>query len=149
MRKVVGAQLLNGIFGDGQGFAVGLKCTAFVHRADLDSNTLRIDLTQDRLDYLEEKTRAILQAPAVFVVTQVGGGVQKLRDQIEIVSEDLDTIEAGFHRVSRSSREVRNRDLDLLLRQRPRCYRRLPSRPRERQLAWIDARCGHGLRTFP
>ena len=132
VRKIVGVQLLNCIFGDGQGFVVGLKCTAFVHRADLDSNPLCIDLTQDRLDYLEEKTRAIFQAPAVFVFTQVGGGVQKLRDQIEIVGEDLDTIEAGFHRVSRSSREVRNRDLNLLLCQRPRCYRRLPSRPRER-----------------
>src|SRR5580704_11448607 len=94
VRKIVGAQLPNCIFGDGQGFVVGLKCTAFVHRADLDSNPLCIDLTQDRLDYLEEKTRAIFQAPAVFVFTQVGGGVQKLRDQIEIVGEDLDTIEA-------------------------------------------------------
>src|SRR5579859_6652282 len=103
MRKVVVAQLLNGIFGDGQGFVVCLKCTTFVHRADLDSNTLRIDLTQDRLDYFEEKTRAILQAPAVFVAAQVGGGVQELRDQIEIVCENLDTIEAGFHRVSRGS----------------------------------------------
>jgi hypothetical protein len=52
-----------------------------VHGADLDSDSLRIDRTQNRLDYLEEKTRAILQASAVFVLTQVGGGVQKLRDQ--------------------------------------------------------------------
>ena len=103
VRKIVGAQLLNCIFGDGQGFVVGLKCAAFVHRADLDSNPLCIDLTQDRLDYFEKKARAIFQASAVFVFTQVGGGVQKLRDQIEIVGEDLDTIEAGFHRVSRSS----------------------------------------------
>src|SRR5580704_10098097 len=106
VRKLVGAQLLNRIFGDRQGFIVGLKCSAFVHRADLDSNPLCIDLTQDRLNNLEEKTRAIFQTPAVFVFTQVGGGVQKLRDQIEIVGEDLDTIEAGFHRVSRCSREV-------------------------------------------
>src|ERR1700738_81598 len=143
MRKVVVAQLLNGTFGDGQCFVVGLKCTAFMHRADLDSNPLCIDLAQDRLDYLEEKTRAIVQAPAVLVFTQVGGGVQKLRDQIEIVGEDLDAIEAGFHGVSRSSREVRNRDLNLLLRQRPRCYRGLSSRPRDRDLAWIDVRCGN------
>jgi hypothetical protein len=46
VRKFVGTQLLNCIFGDGQGFVVGLKCTAFVHRADLDSNTLCIHLTQ-------------------------------------------------------------------------------------------------------
>src|SRR5260370_42545633 len=138
VRKIVGAQLLNCMFGDGQGLVVGLKCTAFMHRADLDSNPLCIDLTKDRLDYLEEKTRALLQAPAVFVFTQVGGGVQKLRDQIEILGEDLDAIEAGFHRVSSSSREVRNRDLNLQFRQRPRRYRRLTPRPCERQLAWID-----------
>jgi hypothetical protein len=30
--------------------------------------------------------------------------------------------------------------------QRPRCYRRLSSRPSERQLAWIDIRGGHALR---
>src|ERR1700693_1035152 len=143
---MVGTRFLNCIFGDGQGFVVGLKCAAFVHRADLDSNPLSIDLSQDRLYYFEKKTRAILQAPAVFVLTQVGGGVEKLRDQIEIVGEDLDTIEAGFHRVSRRSCEVRNRDSYLLPRQRPRCYRRLPSRPSERQLAWIDVRGGHGLR---
>jgi hypothetical protein len=146
VRKVVGAQLPNCIFCDGQGFVVGLKCTAFVHRADLDSNPLCIDFTQDRFDNLEEKARAIFQAPAVFVFTQVGGSVQKLRDQIEIVGEDLDTIEAGFHRVSRCSREVRNRDLNFLLRQRPRCYRGLPSRRRDRNLAWVDIRCGHWLR---
>src|SRR5260370_16506298 len=147
VRKIVGVQLLNCIFGNRQSFVVGLKCTAFVHRADLDSNPLCIDLTQDRLDYLEQKTRAIFQAPAVFVVTQVGGGVQELRDQIEIVGENLDTIEAGFHRVSSSSREVRNRDLNLLLRQRPRCYRGLPSRLRDRALVWIDFRRSHALRT--
>ena len=146
VRKVVGAQLPNCIFGDGQGFVVGLKCAAFVHRADLDSNPLSIDLSQDRLYYFEKETRAILQAPAVFVLTQVGGGVEELRDQIEIVGEDLDTIEAGSDRVSRSSREVRNRDLNLLLGQRPRCYRGLPSRSRDRYLAWIDLGCGHRLR---
>jgi hypothetical protein len=36
--------------------------------------------------------------------------------------------------------------LNLLLRQRPRSYRGLPSRPRDRDLAWIDVRCGDGLR---
>ena len=44
VRKVVGTQLLNCVFGDGQGFFVRLKCTAFVHRADLDSNPYCIDL---------------------------------------------------------------------------------------------------------
>jgi len=44
VRKMVGAQLLNRIFGDGQGFAIGLDCAAFVHRADLDSNPLCIKL---------------------------------------------------------------------------------------------------------
>jgi hypothetical protein len=114
VRKLIGVQLPNCIFGNGQSFVVGLKCSTFVHRADLDSNPLCIDHTQDRLDYFEEKTRALFQAPAVFVFTEVGGRIQKLRDQIEIVSEDLDTIESGFHRVSRSSREVPNRDLNLL-----------------------------------
>ena len=131
MRKIVGTQLPNYVFGDGQGFVVGLKCSAFVHRANLDSNPLCVDLAQDRLDYLEKKTRAIFQAPAVLVFTQVGGSIQKLRDQTEIVGEDLDAIEAGFHGFSRSSREVRNRDLNLLLCQRPRCYRGLSSRPRD------------------
>src|SRR4029077_4520585 len=76
VRKVVGTQLLNCVFGDGQGFVVGLKCTAFMHRADLDSNPLCIDLTQDILDSLKEKTRALFKTPAVFVFTQVGCGVQ-------------------------------------------------------------------------
>ena len=78
--------------------------------------------------------------------THVGGGVQKLRDQIEIVGEDLDTIKTGFHRVPRCFREVRHRNSNLLLRQRPRCYRGLPSRWCERQLTWINIRCGDGLR---
>ena len=112
VRKIVGTQLPNYVFGDGQGFVVGLKCTAFVHRADLDSNPLCVDLAEDRFEYLEKKTRAIFQAPAVLVITQVGGGIQKLRDQIKIVVEDLDAIEAGFHGFSRSSREVRNRNLN-------------------------------------
>ena len=56
---------------------------------------------------------------------------------------------SAARRVSRSPREVCNRDLNFQLRQRPRCYRRLPSRPRERQLAWIDVRCGHGPRAAP
>ena len=44
VRKIVGAQLLNCVFGDGQGFVIGLECAAFVHRADLDSNPLCINL---------------------------------------------------------------------------------------------------------
>src|ERR1700722_9340296 len=135
---MVGIQFLNCILGDGQGFVVGFKCAAFVHRADLDSNPLSIDLSQHCLYYFEKKTRAILQAPAVFVLTQVGGGVEKLRDQIEIVGEGLDPIEAGFHRVSGRACEVSNRDPYLLPRQRPRRYGRLSSSPSERQLAWID-----------
>jgi len=146
VRKMVGAQPLDCIFGHEKGLVVGLKCAAFVHGADLYSNPLCIDLSQDRLDYFEKKTRTILETPAVFVLAQVGSGVEKLRDQIEIVGEDLDTIEAGFHRVSRSSREVRNRDLNLLPSQGPRCYRWLPSRARERDLTWIDIRCGYRLR---
>ncbi len=76
-----------------------------MHRADLDTHALRFDLAQDRLNHLEEKTRAIFQAPAVFVFTQVGGGVvQKLRDQIEIVSQYLDTIEARLPSRFRAAR---------------------------------------------
>jgi hypothetical protein len=101
--------LLNCVFGDRKGFVVGLKCAALGHRADLDSDSLPIDFTQDRLDHLNKKTRAIFQAAAVFVLTQIGGGIKKLRDQIRIVGQYLDTIEASLHRVSRSSREVRDR----------------------------------------
>ena len=137
---------MNCIFGDGQGFVIGLKCAAFVHRADLDSDSLCINFAQDCFDHFEKKARAVFQAPAIFVLAQVGGSVQKLRDQIEVVGEDLDTIETGFDRVSSSAREVRDRDLNLLLRQRPRCYRGLPTRWRDRDLAWIDVRCGHGVR---
>ena len=43
--KIVGAQFLNCVFGDWQGFVIGLKCATFVHRADLDSNPLCIDLS--------------------------------------------------------------------------------------------------------
>jgi hypothetical protein len=80
VRKIVGAQLLNCIFGDGQGFVIGLKCAAFMHRADLDSDPLCINLAQDRLYHFEKKTRAVFPASAIFVLTQVGGGIQKLRD---------------------------------------------------------------------
>jgi len=61
----------------------------------------------------------IFEAPAIFVFTQVSRGVEELRDQIEIVGENLDTVEAGFDRVLCGSREVSNCDLNLLLRQRP------------------------------
>src|SRR5260370_4570591 len=77
VRKIVGAQLLNCMFGDGEGLVVGLKSTAFMHRADLDSNPLCIDLTKNRLDYLEEKTRALFQASAGVVFSSIGVGVQK------------------------------------------------------------------------
>src|SRR5271155_4362369 len=75
VRKIVGVQLLNGVFGDGQCFVVGLKCTAFVHGTDLDSNSSCVDLSQDRFDDFEEKARGIFRAPAVLVTSQVGGGV--------------------------------------------------------------------------
>jgi hypothetical protein len=62
----------------------------------------------------------------------VAAQIQKLRDQIEIVGENLDTIKAGFHRVSRSPRELRNGDSNLPLPQRLGCYRStgLPRDPR-------------------
>jgi len=78
VREIVGIELPNCIFGNRQSFGVGLKCTAFVHRADLDSNPPCVDLPQDRLDYLEKKARAIFQASAVLVFAQVGGGIDKL-----------------------------------------------------------------------
>ncbi len=146
VRKIVGTQLPDRIFSHWQSFIVGLKCRAFVHRADLDSHPLCIDLIQDRLDYFEEEARAIFQVSAVLVLAQVGRSVQELRDQIEIVREDLDAIEAGFHRIPRSAPEICNRNLNLLFRQRPRFHCGLPSRRGERQLAGIDIRCGHGLR---
>ncbi len=138
---------MNCIFGDGQGFVIGLKCAAFVHRADLDSDSLCINFAQDCFDHFEKKARAVFQAPAIFVLAQVGGSVQKLRDQIEIVGENLDTIEAGCHRVSRRTSEICNRNLNLLFRQRPRRHRRLPSRRRDRGLTRIDVRRGYGLRS--
>jgi len=104
VRKVVFVQSPDGVLGNRQGLVIGCERATLVHRTDLDSDPLCIHRIEDCLNRFEEESRPVFQAPAVFVFAEVGRRIEELRDQVKVIGEYLNAIEAGFHRVSRSSR---------------------------------------------
>src|SRR6516164_11816743 len=70
-----------------------------VDRAELD---LQVEspahARADRADHFQQKARAVLQWPAIFVGAVVDAGGEKLREQVAIGRMQLHTVEAGFAR---------------------------------------------------
>ena len=70
-----------------------------MHRAKLDSCPFVAHGFHYRLDYFEQKARTILKRAAVGVRPAIRRQVHELGDEIEVVSEDLYTVEACLDRV--------------------------------------------------
>ena len=65
-------------------------------------------MLQHGLEDLEEEARPIFDGTAVFVGAPVGGLVEELGDQVEVVRLDLHAVEAGLDRVARCLGIVRH-----------------------------------------
>ncbi len=78
------------------------------------------DGPRDGLRHLPQQPDAISDRAAIGVGPEIGIAAQELVDQIAIGRVDLDTIEAGRHRVARSFRIIAEQPRDFIKSERPR-----------------------------
>ena len=82
--------------------------------ADLDLQMkVATDHVADRIDDLQQKARAIVQAAAVVVLAVVDGGAEELGDQIAVGGMQLDAVEPGLLGAPSAEGECLDRLLDL------------------------------------
>src|SRR5262249_5171400 len=71
------------------------------------------DARANRADYLEQKARAVLQRPTVFVASVVDARGEKLREQVTVGGVQLDAVKAGFPRAPSAGGEGLHEMIDL------------------------------------
>src|SRR5207248_10331565 len=71
------------------------------------------DARANRADDLEQKARAVLQRPTVFVGSIVDARGEKLREQVAVGGVQLDSVKAGFPRAPSAGSKGLHEVIDL------------------------------------